>query len=110
MKWYTEVKMSLHGVPVDDDRFAALADALYDVEAQTPDVHDADLGAGLADGWLAASMLTEAADQEAAVRKAIAAVRAAIRRVGGGMPDWDQLIDRAALTVELASERHPAAA
>lgn len=108
MRWYAEMTMRLPGALLDDDRFTALADALCQIEEKDPAVADADVGASLAEGWVTASMVAEADDLEAAVRKTIAVVRAAIRAAGDGAPGWEKIAELPALSVRPAGDGEPA--
>lgn len=108
MKWHTEMSMQLRGADLDDDRFDALADALYELDALDPAIEDTDLTACLADGRVIVSMVADAADLEAAVHKAVAAVRTAIHKLGDGTPGWAGWEDSAsepALSVRPAGAR-----
>lgn len=88
MKFYTEMELRASGA-IDDARFDALADALYELDEADPAVSDADLTARLADGSVTASLVVEADDPAAAATKALCAVRTAIHAIGDGTPGWE---------------------
>jgi hypothetical protein len=69
-----------------------VADALYDLH----DVIDPDMGGSFAKGTLDVSMILEADSLTDAVKRSLAAVRAAIHAAGGATPDWERYIDEAA--------------
>jgi hypothetical protein len=89
VKFYTEMELRASTGVIDDARFDALADALYELDDSDPDVTDADLTARLADGRVTASMVAEAVDQAAAATKAMCVVRTAIHTIGDGTPGWE---------------------
>jgi hypothetical protein len=88
MKFHVELGLTADGA-IDDSRFDALADALYELDAADPDLSDTDLGASLAKGWATVSMTVDAADQAEAGTKALCAARAAIHAMGDGTPGWE---------------------
>ncbi len=77
MKFYTEMELQADG-PIDDARFDALADALYELDAADPAVTDTDLTASLTERRVTASMVVDAGDPAEAATKAMCTVRAAI--------------------------------
>lgn len=88
MKFYAEVELDA-GRPVSENRFDALADALYDLDANDPEIMDTDLGAALTEGRVTVSMAIEADDPAVAATKALCAVRAALHAIGDATPGWE---------------------
>lgn len=88
MNFYIEVELRASG-QLDDDRFDALADALYDLDEADPSIGDMSLGASLAEGRAEVSMTVETTDSAAAATKALASVRAAIHAIGDATLGWD---------------------
>ncbi len=88
MKFHVELGLTTDGA-IDDSRFDALADALYELDATDPDLSDTDLGASLEEGWATVSVTVEAADQAEAATKALCAARAAMHAIGDGTPGWE---------------------
>jgi hypothetical protein len=88
VKFYTEMELRAEGA-IDDARFDALADALYELDGSDPAVSDADLTAQLEDGRVTASLVVEADDPAAAATKALCAVRTAIHAIGDATPGWE---------------------
>jgi hypothetical protein len=88
VKFYTELELRADG-PMDDARFDALADALYELDAADPTVTDTDLAASLSDRRVTASMVIDAGDPAEAATKAMCTVRAAIHAIGDGTPGWE---------------------
>lgn len=89
MKFYTEMELRAVNGTIDDARFDALADALYELDESDSNVTDADLTARLADGRVTASMVVEADDPAAAATKALCVVRTAIHTIGDATPGWE---------------------
>jgi hypothetical protein len=89
VKFYTEMELRAPNGAIDDARFDALADALYELDDSDPDVTDADLTARLTEGRVTASMVIEAGDPAAAATKALCAVRTAIHTIGDATPGWE---------------------
>jgi hypothetical protein len=88
MKFHVELGLTADKA-IDESRFDALADALYELDASDPDLSDTDLGASLDEGWATVSMTVSAADQAEAGTKALCAARAAIHAIGDGTPGWE---------------------
>lgn len=88
MKFYTEMELRASGA-IDDARFDALADALYELDEADPAVCDTDLTARLADGRVTAAMVVDADDPADAATKALCAVRTAIHTIGDATPGWE---------------------
>ena len=88
MKFYTEMELRADG-PINDARFDALADALYELDAADPAVTDTDLTASLAARRVTASMVVDAGDPAEAATKALCTMRAAIHAIGDGTPGWE---------------------
>jgi hypothetical protein len=88
VKFYTEMELRADG-PMDDARFDALADALYELDAADPALTDTDLTASLTDRRVTASMVIDAGDPAEAATKAMCTVRAAIHAIGDGTPGWE---------------------
>lgn len=88
MRFHVELGISAGGA-VDEARFDALADALYELDAKDPAVSDADLGASLTDSKATVSMTVDAADQAEAATKALCTTRAAIHAIGDATPGWE---------------------
>jgi hypothetical protein len=88
MKFYVELELTA-GKSIDEARFDALADALYDLDASDPAISDTDLGTSLADGHATVSMTVEAEDQGAAAAMVVCATRAAIHAIGDATPGWE---------------------
>jgi hypothetical protein len=89
VKFYTEMELQAVGGPLDDTRFDALADALYDLDTADPVVTDTDLTASLADRRVIVSMVVDADDPADAATKALCAVRTAIHAIGDATPGWE---------------------
>lgn len=85
VKFHTETEIDAAG-PISEARFAALADALYDLEDSDPAVEDADLGASITSGHATVNMTVDAADAGA---KALCVVRAAIHATADATPGWE---------------------
>jgi hypothetical protein len=88
MKFHIDTEIDAAG-PISEARFAALADALYDLEDGDPAVEDADLGAALTSGHATVSMTVDAADAAEAGTKALCVVRTAIHATGDATPGWE---------------------
>jgi hypothetical protein len=88
MKFYVELEMDARG-PIEEDRFDALADALYDLDASDPELFDTDLSASLADGRATVTVTVEATDPADAGTKALCAARTAIHSIGDATPGWE---------------------
>ena len=88
MNFYIEIELRASG-QLDDDRFDAFADALYDLDEADPLIGNMSLGASLAEGRADVSMTVEEVDPAAAATKALASVRAAIHAIGDATPGWD---------------------
>jgi hypothetical protein len=89
MKFYVELQLQANTQPLPEDRFDALADALYDIDAGDPAVEDMDLTASLADSRAVVSMMVVADDPAEACVKALCAVRTAIHAIGDATPGWE---------------------
>lgn len=87
MKFYAELELYAGG-PLDEARFDALADALYDLDASDPAIEDMDLTASLADRRAVLSMSVDADDPAQAGVKALSVIRAAIHAIGDATPGW----------------------
>jgi hypothetical protein len=74
--------------PLDDARFDALADALYDLDGSDPAIEDIDLTASLADRRAVVSMTVDADDPAQAGTKAFCTIRAAIHAIGDATVGW----------------------
>jgi hypothetical protein len=88
VKFFVELELDADGA-IREDRFDALADALYDLDSSDPELSDVDLGASLTDGRATVSISVEAADPAAAGTKALCTVRAAIHAIGDATPGWE---------------------
>ena len=88
MNFYIEIELRASG-QLDDDRFDALAETLYDLDEVEPSIGNMTLGASLAEGRADVSMTVEAADPAAAATKALSSVRAAIHAIGDATPGWE---------------------
>jgi hypothetical protein len=88
VKFYTEIELDAAG-PIPEARFDALADALYDLDANDPAIESADLGASLADGRATVTITVDADDPAEAGTKALCTVRAAIHAIGDATPGWE---------------------
>ncbi|MFZ0186294.1 MAG: hypothetical protein WAL72_05025 [Streptosporangiaceae bacterium] len=88
MKFYVEVELDA-GRPMSENRFDALANALYDLDASDPEITDTDLGAALTEGRVTVSMAIDADDPAVAATKALCAVRAALHAIGNATPGWE---------------------
>jgi hypothetical protein len=63
--------------------------ALLDLEAADPAVSDPDVTADIGTGYVDVELTVEAADQVAAMSRAIATLRAAIRATGNAARGWE---------------------
>lgn len=88
MKFHVELGLTADKA-IDEARFDALADAVYELDVSDPDLSDTDLGASLDERWATVSMTVDAADQAEAGTKALCAARAAIHAIGDGTPRWE---------------------
>jgi hypothetical protein len=79
------------GFPLTEAGFDALADALYELDAIDPDLDDTDLTASLGKGQFLLAMTVTADEMPAALRKALATFRTALRDAGHGTPGWEQV-------------------
>ena len=104
MMWHTEMHLQGSGA-IDEARFDALADALAEIDRADPAIQDADLTASLAGGWALVAMDVNADDPADAIRRTIAAVRAAIQTIRDYTPGWERLMDLAPLAVRPADSR-----
>jgi hypothetical protein len=89
MKFRIALELAASKQPIDETRFDALAEAVYDLDETDPDITDADLSASLADGRVTVSMTVEADDLPAAATKVLCAARTAIHAIGDGTPRWE---------------------
>ena len=104
MRFYGEMRVQGSG-PLDGARFDALAYALAEIEETDPAVHEVDLTASLAQGWITASMVIDQESLELAVTKLMATVRTAIYPNGDTLGGWKFLTETAGLTVQPAGDR-----
>jgi hypothetical protein len=104
MRFYGEMRVQGSG-PLDGARFDALAYALAEIEETDPAVHEVDLTASLAQGWITASMVIDQESLELAVTKLMATVRTAIYPNGDTLGGWKFLTETAGLTVQPAADR-----
>jgi hypothetical protein len=88
VKFYVEVELAADA-PISENRFDALAEALYDLDASDPEISDTDLSASLAEGRATVSSAVEAEDPAAAATKALCTVRTALHAVGDATPGWE---------------------
>jgi hypothetical protein len=101
VKFHTETEIDA-AAPITETRFAALADALCDLEDSDPGVEDADLGASLTSGHATVSLTVDAADAAEAGAKALCVVRTAIHAAGDTTPGWETV--RTAMHITPAEE------
>lgn len=102
MKIAVLLEMS-EGLPLNEEGFDALADALYEMDAGDPAIEDMDLTAAIVAGPLVISMTVDAEDLEGALHKAVVTLRAALHEIGLGTPGWERAL--ASMQVRLTSSR-----
>jgi len=88
VKFYAELQLLGSG-PLDEARFDALADALYDLDASDPEIEDMDVTASLAERRVTVSMTADTADPAAAGTKILSTLRAAIHAIGDRSTGWE---------------------
>jgi hypothetical protein len=88
MKFHVELELTA-SEPIDETRFDALADALYELDASDAALSDIDLSASLADARATVTTTVEASDPADAGTKALCAARTAIHAIGDATPGWE---------------------
>lgn len=92
VRYLTVVELAVTGATDDlPAHVMEIADALHDLH----DIVDPDLDGSFTQGTLDVSMIIEANDLTDAVKRSLAAVRAAIHAAGGATPGWEQYFHEA---------------
>jgi hypothetical protein len=73
--------------------FDAVTEALFDLEASNPSLHDADVSASLEKRNIALAIVGAGDTIEDASTNASSAIRAAIHKSGGATPGWDETVE-----------------
>ena len=89
MKYLTVQEVTCPGAPAFGARLDALMEALLSLEAADSAIEDSDLTADLTSCSVDIEMMVEAADPAAAMVKAQATLREAIRAIGEATPGWE---------------------
>lgn len=76
-----------------DEVFDSVTGALFDLEAASETLHDADVLASLADRKISLAVVGTADTIEAASSNASSAIRSAIHKSGGATPGWDETVE-----------------
>jgi hypothetical protein len=85
MRFLTVQEIRSVGAVSCGPRLAPLMAALLDLEAADPAISDPDLTADLGSGYVDVELMVSADDPVAAMSKALAAVRSAVRAIG----EWE---------------------
>ena len=73
--------------------FDTVTEALFDLEAASETLLDADVTSSLSENTIALSVVGTGGTIEAASENASSAIRAAIHKSGGATPGWDQTVE-----------------
>ena len=73
--------------------FDSVTEALFDLEAASETLLDADVTSSLSENTIALSVVGTGETIEAASENASSAIRAAIHKCGGATPGWDQTVE-----------------
>lgn len=76
-----------------EDIFNAVSDALFDLEASSETLFDADVTASLGEHKVSLSIVGAGESIEEASENASSAIRAAIHKSGGAAPGWNQTVE-----------------
>lgn len=75
------------------ETFDSVADALFDLEAVSDSLQDADVTANLENLTISLAVIGHGDNIEAASANASSAIRSAIHRSGGATPGWDETVE-----------------
>jgi hypothetical protein len=73
--------------------FDSVTEALFDQEAASATLLDADVTSSLSENTISLSVVATGETIEAASENASSAIRAAIHKSGGATPGWDQTVE-----------------
>jgi hypothetical protein len=73
--------------------FDSVTEALFDLEAASETLLDADVTSSLSENTISLSIVGTGETIEAASENASSAIRAAIHKSGGATPGWDQTVE-----------------
>jgi hypothetical protein len=73
--------------------FDSVTDALFDLEAASETLLDADVTSSLSENTISLSIVATGETIEEASENASSAIRAAIHKSGGATPGWDQTVE-----------------
>ena len=76
-----------------EDIYDAVTNALFDLEAVSPSLHDADVTANLGKSTITLSVVGEGETFEAASANASSAIRSAIHASGGATVGWEETVE-----------------
>jgi hypothetical protein len=89
VRYLTTQEIRYVGAASCGPHLAPLMSALLDIETADPAVSDPDITADISSGFVDVEITVDAADQVAAMSRAIATLRAAIRATGDAAPGWE---------------------
>jgi hypothetical protein len=89
VRYLTTQEIRYVGAASCGPRLAPLMSALLDLETADPAVSDPDITADIGSGWVDVEIMVDAADQVAAMSRAIATLRAAIHATADAPLSWE---------------------